>query len=56
MTGPSAGSDGEVFGESRQRFEELLDWLEGSGSAELTHAELENHVGTRGRELLRQMF
>jgi len=56
VTAPSDREDDEVFGESRQRFEELLNWLEGGGAAELTHAELEDHVGAKGRELLRQMF
>jgi hypothetical protein len=34
----------------------LLDWLEGTDAAALNHAELEDELDRRGRELLRQMF
>jgi len=44
VTAPSQREDDEVFGESRQRFEELLNWLEGGGAAELTL----NRPGIRG--------
>lgn len=47
---------GEVFGPVRQCFEELVAWLEGTEAASLSHAELEDQLGERGRELMRQMF
>jgi hypothetical protein len=34
--------------------EELIGWLEGTEAASLTHAELEDELNLRGRELLRQ--
>jgi hypothetical protein len=43
------------FAGSRACFEELLGWLEGTEAAAMTHAELEDALGERGRELLRQM-
>jgi hypothetical protein len=36
--------------------EELIGWLEGTEAASLTHAELEDELNLRGRELLRQMY
>ncbi|HZW43706.1 MAG TPA: ISKra4 family transposase [Dermatophilaceae bacterium] len=49
---PSAG-----FGaESRESFEQLLGWLEGGLATEMTHAELEDELEDRGRELLRRML
>lgn len=56
MTAPADRDKADVFGQSRERFDEIRDWLEGTQAAELTHAELEDHVGAKGRELLRQMF
>jgi hypothetical protein len=47
---------GEVFGPARQCFEGLMAWLEGTEAASLSHGELEDQLGERGRELLRQMF
>lgn len=50
-----AESGGSGFGRSRERFEEIVGWLDGTGSGGLTHAELEDQLMTRGRELLRQL-
>ena len=44
------------FARSRDRFEEVVGFLEGGGSAGLTHAELEDRLDTEGRELLRLLF
>ena len=44
------------FGSSREGFAEMLGWLEGTEAAALTHADLEQQVTRRGRELCRRMF
>lgn len=44
-----------AFGPSRACFEEALGWLEGPDASGLTHAELEDQLDCRGRELLRRM-
>ena len=49
------GAHADPFADSRACFEELVGWLEGSEAACLTHAELEDALAVRGRELLRQM-
>ena len=54
MSGP--GELAGVFEASRECFEEALGWLEGPDVAALTHAELEDQLDCRGRELLRRMF
>ena len=54
MDNPRA--DKESFGHSRECFGEVLGWLEGPDSAALSHAELEDQLDCRGRELLRRMF
>jgi hypothetical protein len=46
----------DPFGGSRACFAELVGWLEGSQAAALSHAELEDELDRRGRELLRQML
>jgi hypothetical protein len=48
---PTAG-----FAGSYQRFEEMVGWLNGADAAGLSHAELEDHLDRRGRELLRRML
>jgi hypothetical protein len=52
------GLDGSVgaFARSQVLFEEVLADLAGPGSAVLTHAELEERLDVRGRELMRQLF
>ena len=44
------------FARSRDRFEEVVRFLEGGSSAGLTHAQLEDRLDTEGRELLRLLF
>ncbi len=46
----------DAFAAARGDFEEMLCWLEGSESAALTHAELEDQVERRGREVQRLML
>ncbi|HEX4254198.1 MAG TPA: ISKra4 family transposase [Streptosporangiaceae bacterium] len=45
----------EEFAQSRECFAELEEWLSGGQAAALTHVELEEQLGARGRELLRQL-
>ncbi len=54
MSGPAGPTAG--FGASRQCLEEILGWLEGPHAASLAHAELEDELDSRGRELLRRML
>jgi hypothetical protein len=42
--------------ESRECFEQLLAWLEDGQATGMTHAELEDELACRGRELLRRML
>src|SRR5664279_5536179 len=42
--------------DSRGCFEQLLGWLEGGQATGMTHAELEDELAFRGRELLRRML
>lgn len=46
----------EVFAASRQSFDQLVGFLGGDGAGGLTHAELEDQLAMRGRELVRQLF
>jgi hypothetical protein len=46
----------EPFSSSRTCFEELIGWLEGTEAAALDHAELEDELEGRGRELLRRLL
>ena len=50
------GEPSDAFGGSRQCFEEIAGWLDGPEAATLTHAEIEDQLDRRGRELLRRMF
>jgi hypothetical protein len=55
MNGPAARP--ASFGaDSRGCFEQLLAWLEGGQATGMTHAELEDELACRGRELLRRML
>ena len=45
----------EAFESSRECFEEALGWLRGAEASTLTHADVEDHLDRRGRELLRRM-
>jgi hypothetical protein len=55
MQGYVAVQDG-AFAESRKCFRELEDWMTSEEAAGLQHAELEDHLDVRGRELLRRLF
>jgi len=46
----------DAFDSSRSAVAEVIDWLETDKAAGLTHAELEDQLGERGRELLRRMY
>ena len=46
----------DTFAKARASFEEMLCWLEGTESAGMTHAELEDQVERRGREVQRLML
>jgi hypothetical protein len=46
----------EAFGESRKCFGELEEWAASEEAAGLQHADLEEQLGVRGRELMRQLF
>ena len=45
-----------AFTQARECFEEMLGWLEGSESAQLSHADLEDEIVCRGRETQRLAF
>jgi hypothetical protein len=55
---PGYGPDGvgELFAVSAAVFEEIVQDLGGPVCASMTHADLEEHLVARGRELLRQLF
>jgi hypothetical protein len=55
MSQPGAGSV-EGFAGSRDRFEAVLGWLQGSEAEGLSHAELETRLQVDSRELFRQLF
>jgi hypothetical protein len=46
---------GRAFAQSREYYTELEQWLSGAEAAELRHAELEEQLQARGRELLRRL-
>jgi hypothetical protein len=46
----------KAFAQARACYEETEAWLAGQEAAALTHAELEDHLQARGRELLRRLF
>lgn len=45
-----------AFTGAREQFEGMVEWLNGGGAAELTHADLETRLQDEGRELLRRLF
>lgn len=53
---PTARPETHPFALARQSFEEMIGWLEGTESSRLTHAELEDQVERRGREVQRLML
>ena len=46
----------DAFARARGCFEEMLGWLEGNESAQLSHADLEDEIVRRGRETQRLAF
>jgi hypothetical protein len=46
----------EAFAESRKYFRELEEWAASQEAAGLQHADLEEQLDVRGRELIRQLF
>jgi hypothetical protein len=46
----------EAFAESRKCFGALEEWAASEGAAGLQHADLEEQLEVRGRELMRQLF
>ena len=46
----------EAFAESRKYFRELEEWAASEEAAGLQHADLEEQLDVRGRELMRQLF
>ena len=52
----TAAAATDPFTGSRACFEDLIGWLEGAEAATLTHAQLEEQLDLRGRELLRRMY
>ena len=52
MTAGAAGA----FAASAGLFSEITGWLDGDEAAALAHAELEEQLGSRGRELTRALF
>jgi hypothetical protein len=55
MQGYAPACRDEAFTEAREQFAQTEEWLAGE-AAGLQHAELEEQLGARGRELLRLMF
>jgi hypothetical protein len=47
--------EGDAFAHSRAYFTEIEEWLCGPDASRLMHAELEEQLGARGRELLRRL-
>jgi hypothetical protein len=45
----------EAFAQSREYYAELEEWLSGEDAGKLRHAELEEQLQARGRELLRRL-
>jgi hypothetical protein len=55
MQGYAAAEDG-AFVESWECFREIAGWMASEEAAGLQHADLEEQLGERGRELLRRLF
>lgn len=51
-----SGPGGDAFGGSRACFEDIAGWLAGTEAASLAHAELEDNLDRRGRDLLRRLL
>jgi hypothetical protein len=55
MQGYAPAGDG-AFAESQECFRGIIDWAASEDAAGLQHADLEEQLGGRGRELLRRLF
>jgi hypothetical protein len=55
MPGYGPEPEGARFAGARELFAGTVEWLSGPEAAGLTHAELEEQLGVRGRELLRRL-
>lgn len=55
MQGYVPGAEG-AFSASLECFEGIAGWLSSEEAAGLQHADLEEQLGERGRELMRQLF
>jgi hypothetical protein len=55
MQGHAAEPEGGAFAQSRACYAELEEWLSGEEAGKLRHADLEEQLQERGRELLRRM-
>jgi hypothetical protein len=53
---PTPCANDDAFTTSRERFEEVVSFLGGDQAKDLTHAQLEDQLASRGRELLRQLY
>ena len=51
-----SGPDGNGFGASRSCFEDIVGWLDGTETSSVSHAELEDDLDRRGRDLLRRLL
>jgi hypothetical protein len=56
MTAATSKPPREAFTRSRQRFEGLVQWLDGCEAAGMDHAQLEAQLDREGRELQRRML
>ena len=52
----ASGGGEDAFGRSRERFEQIVGWLDAQEAAGLEHGELESRLETEGRELVRCLF
>jgi hypothetical protein len=54
--GQAGGDRAAGFAASREQFESLISFLDGTDAGGLSHAELEERLSVDGRELLRRLF
>src|SRR5688572_1300100 len=52
----SGRAENVAFSASRERFAQVLSFLDGEQAGALSHGELEEQLADRGRELLRQLY
>ena len=56
MQGYAPAGEGGVFARSREYYAETEEWLASAETSGLQHAELEEQMEVRGRELVRRLF